>query len=229
MQDDCTRKVCAFEHFKFSAGKVPTSTPKKDSNLPSQTPSEPTDLPRTEKEGMVPVNNAGQRLDTLIPPPSRSQLARFKAHCKVKKLCNAFHLDGGCLQEDCEFDHRPIDQEMQHIVYYFSKLRPCNRNKNGTCRRLDCNRGHICQKPECLAAGRKSKGCFFADNLHGIDYKLHMWVPASGEVGHTANSQPEDGTGEIECSLSGDDNDVREGGLGYAPGPGSVVCDLIDL
>lgn len=229
MQDDCNRKKCTYRHVKISAEDKSTSITREGTSLSKRASSKPTDLPRTAMEGMIPVNAAGQRLDYYILPPNRSQLGRYHARCKVKKLCNAFHIDGGCKHEDCDFDHRPIDQEMQHVLRFASMFRPCNRNKHGLCRRLDCNRGHVCQKPECLAAGRSTGRCIIAEELHGIDFKLHMWVPAKDYAAPSACDDSEAIVDESESIQDGAGDDVREGGPVYVPGFGNVVHDLIEI
>lgn len=180
-------------------------------------------------KGMIPVNDANQRLDYYISPPSRSQLGRYHARYKNKKLCNAFHLDGGCQHADCEFDHRPVDRDLQHVLHFASRFRRCNRNKSGKCRRLDCNRGHVCQKPKCLAAGSRMGRCLITEELHGIDFKLHMWVPAKDRVASNAGDEAEAVADELESSCSEAENGVREDPSAYVPGTGNIVYDLIDI
>jgi hypothetical protein len=69
---------------------------------------------------MIPINAVGQRLDYYMIPPRRSQLGRYHARCKVRKLRNAFRLDGGYRHADCEFDNRSLDRELQHVMRFAS-------------------------------------------------------------------------------------------------------------
>jgi hypothetical protein len=228
MQDDCNRKKCTFRHIKINAETRTAPASEHGPDLSKRTLSKLTDLPRTAMERVIPVNSQGQRLDHYVSPPSRSQLGRYYARCKVKKLCNALHLDGGCNYADCELDHRPIDRELQHVLRFSAMSRPCNRNKHGSCRRPQCNRGHVCQRTKCLTAGKRTGRCIIAEELHGVDFKLHMWVAAKGYAAPSASDGTEASVDELESSHDGAGDDVRDS-PGYILGFGNVVYDLIDI
>ena len=151
-------------------------------------------LPKTAVEGMIPVNAAGQRLDIHLSPPSHIQWYRYTTRFKIKKLCNAFHLKGLCSDITCEYDHSVIDRSLQEVLRYASKNRPCNHNKNGACRRLDCDRGHVCQKPACSDARERAKGCLIPKSLHNINHNVHKWVLPT-------NGQKDEAGDEVELSV----------------------------
>jgi hypothetical protein len=149
---------------------------------------------------MIPINAAGQRLDIYLSPPSHTQWYRYITRFKEKKLCNAFHLKGLCSNVACEYDHSAIDRSLQEVLRYASKNRPCNQNKNGACRRLDCDRGHVCQKPACSDARKTARGCLIPKSLHNIDHNLHKWVLPT-------DSQKDEASDGVELSVDEERDD----------------------
>lgn len=123
---------------------------------------------------MIPVNASGQRLDIYMHPPSNAQWSQFTTRVKARKICNAFHLRGACDNETCMFDHYPIDESTHEVLRYIVKGRPCN--KRSACRRLKCEKGHVCQKPGCLIAGEKTKTCLIPQDMHGLSHQIDTWV-----------------------------------------------------
>ena len=73
------------------------------------------------------------------------------------------------------------------------------------------------------------EGIIIAEELHGIDFKLHMWVPAKNGAASNAGDEHEDAVDELESSHNGAGDDVGESGPDYVPGFGNVVYDLIDI
>lgn len=98
----------------------------------------------------IPINKDQERLDYYIPPPTPESLALFKARTGQKKLCNNFHINGTCDNNDCPYDHRPITEGIRDCLRGISLSQPCPRR--GGCRSKGCTHGHICQKAECKYA-----------------------------------------------------------------------------
>ena len=105
-------------------------------------------LPRNLIAGLIPLNKYHDLLDKYTAPPSYEDRACFEARVQVKKLCFEHHMFRNCAAEnECEFDHDPIDPKLQHVLQYTLKEKPCG--EKGDCRRLRCYRGHLCQKDNC--------------------------------------------------------------------------------
>ncbi|KAF9699976.1 hypothetical protein EKO04_001266 [Ascochyta lentis] len=192
---ECFRKGCKYKH--IIAWAAPKRAPSIDTgSMYSCTPPQPQiELPKTAVTGMIPVNPHGQRLDIYMSPPSNAQWARYTARTKVKKLCNAFHLQGFCSIDPCEFDHSQIDGSLLEVLAFVAKGRPCKRR--GACRHLDCDKGHVCQKPACTDAGKKVKGCMLGRDSHGIDLKVDKWASPDEDMREDVRDGFEPGVDQV--------------------------------
>ncbi|KAI6793169.1 hypothetical protein KC332_g17270 [Hortaea werneckii] len=130
--------------------------------------------PSSVPAGKVPVNKAGDRLDTYIDPPSPYDLEQFKARTKIQKLCNDHHLAGSCAKGDtCPFDHAPISDGVCNALKQVAYGVLCPR-KSG-CRRPVCQKGHCCQRTDCRHRGGKFP-CKIPRGLHSVDMNLAGFV-----------------------------------------------------
>ncbi|EON66922.1 hypothetical protein W97_06326 [Coniosporium apollinis CBS 100218] len=135
--------------------------------LPSQTP---------DKEGLIPLNSRGDRLDYFIPPASPGAWQAYTARAKTHKMCNKFHIEKNCQDINCPFDHKPVEPELIHVMKVILSNRPCPRR--GGCRREMCPGGHICKRPGCQGPGDH---CKFAASMHRVDTVPFEWVEPVGE------------------------------------------------
>ncbi|RMZ08686.1 hypothetical protein D0860_04554 [Hortaea werneckii] len=132
--------------------------------------------PSSVPAGKVPVNKAGDRLDTYIDPPSPYDLEQFKARTKIQKLCNDHHLTGLCPRaaaDSCPFDHAPISDGVCNALKQVAYGVLCPR-KSG-CRRPVCQKGHCCQRTDCRHRGGKFP-CKIPRGLHSVDMNLAGFV-----------------------------------------------------
>jgi hypothetical protein len=118
-------------------------------------------------ETMIPLNKDGMRLDTALPRASQEDWGMFNRRVHTHKLCNSYQLTGACPQEDCPFDHKYMEPELLNVLRHVVREYPCTRR--GTCRKEQCNKGHICTKIGC-------KGCKMGSTLHNVDARVFQWV-----------------------------------------------------
>ncbi|KAL2816480.1 hypothetical protein BJX63DRAFT_137076 [Aspergillus granulosus] len=154
----------------------------------------------------IPVNKDGERIDIYVPPPSPEVWELYVKRSKVRKLCNNYHLGGGCDNENCEFDHSAADSNSLNVMKYILRQHVCT--KGARCRLLNCYVGHHCQKGGC----RGIKPCRFGRRAHTLDVTVAQWeVPVeqstSGDSSVSVASIDDDWTSSwafdaspIECS-----------------------------
>lgn len=226
-------KTCKNLHVKVSNGNVPSNkdTPPKNLHMPplarsdynltngnasadlTQSPVDfSTILPHDEviPSDTVPVNKSQQRLDSYLPTASHEDRAAFQSRIIAKKLCNNFHLNGSCPNnEHCEYDHSPITPGILNCLKFLARKMPCPRR--GTCRSSTCLYGHICQKTDCKYRGGKTY-CKLPPQAHAIDLRVVDFTPATKNLRETDRDHAVD---EHRLSLShniwSDSEDEPEG------------------
>ncbi|KAI0598572.1 hypothetical protein F4775DRAFT_583729 [Biscogniauxia sp. FL1348] len=168
-------------------------------------------LPRKEDipYGYVALNQNQQRLDPYIPSPTATIMARLKERSAGRKLCNNKHLTDSCHNEDCEYDHDMLEEDLKPALEFLSRSLPCPKREK--CRNYFCSQGHICQNPDCKHRGGKSKAyCKIPYAIHMADLTFHRFVLGSpNRPTMDLQSPPE--------SLSGDEGE---------DGPGSAGAEL---
>jgi hypothetical protein len=149
---------------------IPTGVGVASSGLLESKFSSPSGKPSTPQpagNANVAVNRHGQRIDLPLQRPSADDQARYDSRWHAQKLCNDHHLRGECSNQNCKFDHSPIDEGLRMALRIFARNIAC---KNGTgCRRQNCPNGHHC--PYQLNGGRcTNKQCvFLAKGMHKVD------------------------------------------------------------
>lgn len=151
-------------------------------------------LPKKENipDGHIPVNKDQHRLDAYVPEPTPEAETRLKERSASHRLCNAKHVAGRCDNPSCEYDHRPLEEDLKPVLEWLSRSLPCA--KRGACRNTGCTSGHICQKgPSCKYRGGKAY-CKLGWHCHIDDLTVHQYVPASipGPVGRLTNNGDDD-------------------------------------
>ncbi|KAI7282521.1 hypothetical protein KC345_g3407 [Hortaea werneckii] len=162
--------------------------------------------PSSVPAGKVPINKAGDRLDTYIDPPSPYDLEQFKARTKTQKLCNDHHLTGLCPRaaaDSCPFDHAPISDGVCNALKQVAYGVPCPR-KSG-CRRPVCQKGHCCQRTDCRYRGGKFP-CKISRGLHSVDMNLAAFVDAVEGSAPRASPAAAKGMGGQQGSVDGGGN-----------------------
>jgi hypothetical protein len=187
-----------------------SKTPSKNSLSSPASP--PHRLPAKSRPGLIPVNLYGHRLDIDMPTPTPAQWHIYHSRVRAKKICNNLHLRGRCHQDNCEYDHSPINSDMHRCLQHLLRGLPC-RNK-GNCRRPNCYKGHVCHKVQCRDG--KTSACKLTRDLHGVDMQVAEWVKAdnmNGEVEVTQNEK------QVK----------KDNTIASREGWPSMVTDLIDL
>ncbi|KAI1128190.1 hypothetical protein F5Y10DRAFT_241066 [Nemania abortiva] len=123
-------------------------------------------------DGYVAVNRNLHRLDAYMPPPSPAASSRLRELSSVTKFCNSKQLTNSCPNENCEYEHNPLPEELLPALEWLSRSLPCT--KRGSCRASSCVLGHICQNMECQARGGKIK-CKLPGNAH-TDFTVDQYV-----------------------------------------------------
>lgn len=134
-------------------------------------------LPRPEEipRNKIAINRHSKRLDPYMSTTPEERAA-FLAYVAKGKLCNNLHLTGRCPNpQDCKYDHCPIDEVTRKCLRAFAFNTPCDKNQYGSCRNVDCNHGHVCQRSDCRFRGGKSN-CRFPSEVHTIDYHATDFV-----------------------------------------------------
>ncbi|KAJ3455101.1 hypothetical protein MRS44_013701 [Fusarium solani] len=135
-------------------------------------------LPKREDipEGFVAINHVDDRLDALLPTPSADSIKRLKALSAEKRFCNNKQLFDACDNDDCEYEHNPIAEELKPALEYLARSVPCSRR--GGCRKANCVYGHVCQKADCRHRGGKGY-CRFPSRVCLGEYSVSNYVPAN--------------------------------------------------
>jgi hypothetical protein len=139
-------------------------------------------LPKKEEipEGHVAVNKNNFRLDPYVEPSSPETVSLLMARINVKRICNSYQLNGSC-DGRCGYDHSPLDPELKRALESLARSHPCPRK--GSCRRDDCNFGHICQNPDCRHRGGKTF-CKLPYASHNEDLVVADYVPVATRPPH---------------------------------------------
>ncbi|KAM6513627.1 hypothetical protein FALCPG4_016010 [Fusarium falciforme] len=135
-------------------------------------------LPKREDipEGFVAINHVDDRLDALLPTPSADSIKRLKALSAEKRFCNNKQLFDACDNDDCEYEHNPIAEELKPALECLARSVPCSRR--GGCRKANCVYGHVCQKADCRHRGGKGY-CRFPSRVCLGEYSVSNYVPAN--------------------------------------------------
>ncbi|KAL4912920.1 hypothetical protein BDW62DRAFT_206071 [Aspergillus aurantiobrunneus] len=179
--DECTNiHTMPYQPFSDSGYNSPSSTSPREKRSPRFTRTESDyatclPSPTLRPHGFIPVNKDGDRLDTYLPPPPQDEWEEFARQTKKHKLCNDYYLNGGCSDENCEFNHKDLGFDPVNVIKYLLRRMKC---KKGThCRTIGCLFGHHCQKGGCIGA----KGCRFDRYGHVLDLAVVGWeMPNNG-------------------------------------------------
>lgn len=141
-------------------------------------------------KGYVAINTKGERLDVYMPPVTPEERHRFAQRVANQKLCNKFHLSGDCPDlnnNNCAFDHTPIDEGIRNYLRSIAASTPCARRS--ACKNLTCLNGHVCQKPDCKYRGGKSF-CKMPGPMHYVNLKFKEWTPGVSPLYGKRESNP---------------------------------------
>ncbi|KAL1594430.1 hypothetical protein SLS60_010190 [Paraconiothyrium brasiliense] len=133
-------------------------------------------LPDFSLPGLIPVNASNERLDSYMRVPTPQEWADYTARTQLKKPCGYYHLGHACMTTPCEYDHSPLESGAVYCMQFLLKSFPCKEGSK--CRRLDCVKGHICQKEGC--DGRSTE-CKMKNEMHKSDLRVSNWVKPSAK------------------------------------------------
>lgn len=146
--------------------------------------------------GHVALNAKGERLDVYIPAATAEIRSRFAQRVANQKLCNKFHLTGNCqdlANNNCSFDHSPIDEGLRNYLRSIASGSPCQRRS--MCKNLTCLNGHVCQRSDCKYRGGKTF-CKMPGPMHYVQLQFNEWVPGvSPQQGKRESIQGKDASG----------------------------------
>ncbi|KAI0972976.1 hypothetical protein F4678DRAFT_427515 [Xylaria arbuscula] len=128
-------------------------------------------------DGFIAVNRQLHRLDAYMQPPTSAASSRLRELSNIRKLCNKKQLTNSCPNEDCDYEHNPIPEDLLPALEWLSRSLPCM--KRGDCRAHTCVLGHICQNMECQYRGGKIK-CKLPARTHLMDFIMDNYLPGPG-------------------------------------------------
>ncbi|QPC70700.1 hypothetical protein HYE68_001452 [Fusarium pseudograminearum] len=133
-------------------------------------------LPRKEDipDDMVPINAVGDRLDAYLPLPDPDAVKRLKMLSQDRRFCNNAQLYGKCDNDNCEYEHTPIAEDLKPALEHLARSVPCSRR--GACRRTTCVHGHVCQRADCRHRIGGKGYCRFPSKVCTADYTLNILV-----------------------------------------------------
>lgn len=136
-------------------------------------------LPKKEDipDGTVAINGVEDRLDAYLPLPDPDAVKRLKALSQERRLCNNAQLYDSCENENCEYDHTPIAEDLMPALEHLARSVPCSRR--GSCRRSNCVYGHVCQKADCRHKVGGKGYCRFPAKVCTGDYTVSTFVLAN--------------------------------------------------
>ncbi|KAG7408759.1 hypothetical protein Forpe1208_v011965 [Fusarium oxysporum f. sp. rapae] len=136
-------------------------------------------LPKKEDipEGQVAINAVEDRLDAYLPPPDPDAVKRLKILSQEKKFCNNAQLYNSCENDNCEYEHAPIAEDLKPALEHLARSVPCSRR--GTCRRVNCVHGHVCQKADCRHRVGEKGYCRFPPRVCTANYAVSTFVPSN--------------------------------------------------
>ncbi|RGP77187.1 hypothetical protein FLONG3_4702 [Fusarium longipes] len=134
-------------------------------------------LPKKEDipDGMVAINSVEDRLDAYLPPPDPDAVKRLRILSQDRRFCNSAQLYNKCDNENCEYEHTPIDEDLKPALEHLARSVPCSRR--GACRRATCVHGHVCQKVDCRHRIGGKVYCRFLAKVCTADYTVSTLVP----------------------------------------------------
>ena len=184
---------------RYGKGCNKAHTPLSQTSIPPAPRREPVShlLPSStvqiEGISLIPINEYGERIDTLLSKPTPGEWGVYQQRAKINKPCNRFNLLGQCEKVDCAFDHAPPGPEALRVMGYLGKGYPCP--KGGKCRLANCYQGHICQKDDCLGG----MPCKLNRTMHNVEPRVAEWLPPT-ELTKGDNQSTSDDSQE-ECYM----------------------------
>jgi len=143
-------------------------------------------LPAHSPPGLIPINSKNERLDIYMRAPNRKEWAAYHAQAQLKRPCGFYHLGHACNITPCAYDHKALGPDALYCVQFLMKNIPCGDGSN--CRKLDCIKGHLCQRDGCLG---DSEECRMKKVMHKSDLRVFKCVkPVVDNVSEESASVP---------------------------------------
>lgn len=109
-----------------------------------------------------------------MSPPTAYCQHRMRARCETQAPCFDAHLNGVCENEDCAFDHGPLEEDLIKTLEWMGRSLPCR--EGSVCSNLACFLGHVCQDTDCDLFGGGTT-CMLDSSLHFGGLSAHHFVP----------------------------------------------------
>ena len=161
-----------------NANPFPTNVAQNTNSNPSQV-SVSASLPRFKpgREGLIPLNQEGSRLDFYLKPPTAEQWSAYTHRAKIHKLCNDYQLSGQCSSGDqCHYDHSNLEPDLKHVLRLIVHDYPCGRK--GACRIKNCNLGRDILEvtPEALFLKKSKRPKTLVDTWLNSEPQTKTWA-----------------------------------------------------
>jgi hypothetical protein len=158
-------------------GKIKSAPAAEGLLSPSVRSSSSTTLPELPIQCDVALNCHGDRIDLPLPPVSDHDKNRLKSRTEDRKLCNEHHLRRACHNEQCRYDHEPIDAGILLALRHLTRTQACVVGQG--CRMSDCAFGHHCPNRNGGKECKNSKCSFKKMSLHHVrNLKVVEIIPA---------------------------------------------------
>ncbi|KAL5435148.1 hypothetical protein PMIN05_007390 [Paraphaeosphaeria minitans] len=146
-------------------------------------------LPSQSPPGLIPVNSKNERLDLYTSERTPKELSAYRVRAHIREPCAFYHLGQGCQNVPCEYSHDPLGPDALYCLQFILRGFPCV--EGSSCQRLDCFRGHVCQKDGCLGT---AANCNMKKDLHLADLRISEYVkPRADKIAVENMSVPNNG------------------------------------
>ncbi len=122
--------------------------------------------PELPIRGDVAINRHGDRVDLPLPAVFAQDRQRLMSRAKDRKLCNEHHLRRACHNNQCRYDHEPIDAGLLLALRHLARTQACDVGTG--CRMFECCYGHHCPFREGGRECKNAKCSFKKMNLHHV-------------------------------------------------------------
>ena len=159
------------------SGQVEPAPGMQVSASPSSRSSGSGKLPEVPIKDSVALNRHGDRIDQPLPPLSMLDKQRLTSRTKDRKLCNEHHLRRACHNNQCRYDHEPVDAGILLALRHLARTQACSVGTG--CRMFECCYGHHCPYRAGGNECKNAKCSFKKMSLHHVqDLKVAERIPA---------------------------------------------------
>ncbi|KIX02951.1 uncharacterized protein Z518_06501 [Rhinocladiella mackenziei CBS 650.93] len=167
---------------------TPKQVPKSNGFLASpfirKVPTEPDPNPNQRPiRSPIALNKLDERIDLVLPRPTKEDQELFNRRTKTRRLCNEHHLRSKCNNPRCPHDHEEITDGMYLVLRHMARKAACSIGPD--CRRHDCFASHHCSNVSNVSSCARPNCPFRSRRMHEItDFEVVRKIepPASEEA-----------------------------------------------